>query len=573
MAEKTELKPIKQLDTADGLRWSVYSPEQTSLQLVALEDPETGVTVTTPVANTEKRSASYKAWAGARQSRAGGTPWEILNEMGAKGIDPDEKLEEMFTTYGHASVADMARIQVDFITPMHWNMALFNQSPINGGQEKSTRYQSRFGRASLHPIRNYLPYFVEPKLAEKLEEEYQSFGDLSLELFAKTREKLTPVYTDFYQPENKDHVGALNSRVLDSARYFLLLGQGSGMSMETSARDWARIIGEFKASPIPLYRRIAGQVEHLLCPSSEEENALGYLAEAPGLIRHAESAPTVYQNLVHLKAYAEGAGILDEAGGVPIRRDFAGKVEQDLTLFDKDFSAGDLLAGQYLQLIWPGADTGKLLEWVHGNNYSVSKGISAIIFQDHDKFKELPIWTGTTGLTVDMKSFMGELRDFNRHRGMRRFIPMPLAFGLGWDFDTTQQILARGYGLPRYVDEVSAFKDQKTEMMDGMNGYYDKLYKFVDEVKGQFGNDFDYNFVLNLLPLGHQMDLWMSGDPKQWLYFASQRVRPSGHINYRTLAFDANILVSSSDAYLSGMSFYPHSRPDAANRQEFFDRS
>src|SRR5438067_2931053 len=51
---------------------------------------------------------------------------------------------------------------------------------------------------------------------------------------------------------------------------------------------------------------------------------------------------------------------------------------------------------------------------------------------------------------------------------------------------------------------------------------------------------------LNLLPLAHRVDLWMHGDPKQAAYFTAQRSRPGGHINYRSLAYEANQLLAKS---------------------------
>ena len=63
----------------------------------------------------------------------------------------------------------------------------------------------------------------------------------------------------------------------------------------------------------------------------------------------------------------------------------------------------------------------------------------------------------------------------------------------------------------------------------------------------------------------------MHGDPKQAAYLTAQRSRPGGHINYRTLAYDANQLIASSDAYLSGIKLAK--RPDPSSQEEFFDRS
>src|SRR3990167_1898734 len=102
------LMPERELFTDDGkYHWFVYPAELIGLRLVCLEDLDTGVIVTTTVSNPEKRTAAHRAWAGARHSRAPGMPWEIMQEMGEKGVDPDQKLDELFRGYGHASVGDM----------------------------------------------------------------------------------------------------------------------------------------------------------------------------------------------------------------------------------------------------------------------------------------------------------------------------------------------------------------------------------------------------------------------------------------------------------------------------------
>src|SRR6266516_6925558 len=261
---KKEIHPEKELVTGT-YRWFTYSADVTGLQLIGLEDLSTGTVATTTVANPMKRTAAHKAWAGARQSRAAGMPWDILHEMGEKGVDPDQKLEEMFRGYGHASVGDMARLTVDLgKIPMHLCLALFNEGSLNSGQEKSTRYQATFGKAILHPMKHYVFEGLLKEDLERLEEEYQSFGIESLELFAKHKAVLLRAFEQYYQADTTKPAerSALLSRVLDCVRYFLLIGQWSGMSFETSARDWSRIIAELKASPVSYYQKVATQIEN-----------------------------------------------------------------------------------------------------------------------------------------------------------------------------------------------------------------------------------------------------------------------------------------------------------------------
>lgn len=568
---KTEIQPEKDF-IAGSNRWFTYSADVTGLRLICLEDLTTGTIATTTIANPTKRTAAHKAWAGARQSRAAGMPWEILYEMGEKGVDPDQKLEEMFRGYGHASVGDMARLAVDLgKIPMHLCLALFNEGYLNSGQEKSTRYQASFGKAVLHPIRHYVSEGLLKEDVELLEEEYQSFGVVSLELFAKYKAVLLSAFEQYYQADTTkpDEKSALLSRVLDCVRYFLLIGQWSGMSFETSARDWSRIIAELRASPLLYYRKVAAQLEKLLAPTTEEEEILNYKAEAPGLIRHTAPLLTTNINLHTLKQFLEDK--TDLLQRVPIHSGFPIRVDQRVSMIDPLNTEGDRLVAAYVLLLWPGLEREQLLNWIHTQNDETKNAISAIIFSGHTNYCELPGFGRTTRMTLVIESFLGELRDLNRHRAWGRFFPLPLVFGERLTKNTVEQIVARGFGLPLYLTDIPAFSDYKTAYERDLVSYYIKLQKFLEKVSATYRDTIDYSFVLNLLPLAHQVDLWMHGDPKQASYFTMQRSRPGGHINYRALAYEANQLLATFDPYLSAMRLLK--KPDPTSREEFFDRS
>jgi hypothetical protein len=553
-------------------RWFTYPADLTGLRLICIEDLTTGTITTTTIANPTKRTAAHKAWAGARQSRAAGMPWEILHEMGEKGVDPDQKLEEMFRGYGHASVGDMARLTVDFgKIPMHLCLALFYEGSLNSGQEKSTRYQAAFGKAVLHPLRLYVPESLPKEALEDLEKEYQSFGIESLELFAKHRAVLLRAFEEYYKVDTTkpDQRGALTSRVLDCVRYLLLFGQWSGMSFETSARDWSRIIAELKASPLTYYQKVAVQIEKLLAPTKEEEEALDYKAEAPGLIRHTAPLFTANKNLHSLKQFLEEQ--TDMLQSVSICSGSPERVDQHVIMIEPLYTEGERLAASYALLLWPGLERAQLLNWTHAQDSETKKTISAIIFSGHSNYGELPGFGRTTRMTLVMESFLGELRDLNRHRAWGRFFPLPLIFGESLTKETIAQIIARGFGLPLYLTDIAAFAEHKAAFEQDLAAYYTKLHMFLEKVSASYQDTIDYGFVLNLLPLAHRVDLWMHGDPKQAAYFTAQRSRPGGHINYRSLAYEANQLLVKSDPYLSGMQL--SKKPDPSSQKEFFDRS
>ncbi|QQG43151.1 MAG: FAD-dependent thymidylate synthase [Candidatus Daviesbacteria bacterium] len=566
MPEQNILVPDKEFTTEDNCRWFSYSPEQTGLMMVGMEDLATGVVVTSPLANPQKRTAAHKAWGGARQSRAPGTPWEIYHEMGEKGIDPDQRLDEMFEHYGHRSVGDMARVQVDHhVTPMHLAFAMFQEGYIVSGQEKSTRYQPAFRKAVLHPLSNYLPL---DGLNPQLEEAYQKLGQLSLELFAKHRTKLAEAYEEFYQP-NAGQRGAFNSRVLDSARYFLLLGQGTGFSYETSARDWSRLISALKASHIGFYRKYATQLETFLAPEAEIETSLAMKAEAPSLIRHTEADPTVNQNLRDLKEFI--AGKQDLLVFAKAYGNFPRRQKQSVSLIPNDVSLGERVVMQYIMTLWPGLPADVVYTWLSTRKDEVKTHISKIIFNGHDKYQELPSLAAATNLSLQVVADMGVQRDFNRHRAWGRFMPLPLFYGEAWNRQKAEQVLCKGFGLPLYLAEIDDFKGEADEFGADMVRFYEEAYRFMDQVEREYSKGVDYSLMVNVMPLAQRADFYMHGNPKQALYFTDLRSRAGGHINYRALAFEANKLIAESDPYLSGIVL--DKKPDPASREEFFDRS
>lgn len=565
-----KIKPSQELSNGDE-HWFYFDKEVTGLPLLCLEDLQSGLVLGT-VLSSEKnmRPASFKAWAGARNSRAPGKPWEIMAQMVDKSIDPDTKLKEMFAGYGHASVGDMASVQLEITNcPMHLCFELFNMTSINSGQEKSTRYQSKFGGAVLHPLNNYLGELLDGRDIASVELQYNKLGAMSLENFAKYKTRIGEAFVNYFKPTNDSEKSSLDSRVLDSVRSFLLFGQLGGMTLGTSARDFSRMIGELKASPITYYQRAGEQIQKILAPDEVIENRFGFKAEAPGLIRHTEPSKTVNENLKTLKNFLgdKRFNTIDAANYV-----FSGEQSQKVSLVDSSiYSEADKLIAEYFLILNPGSSIDRILHEVHYFNDKTKTEISKIILKGHNNYNELPNFAKTTGTTLIFESALGEVRDFNRHRAWGRFIPLPSTFGLPMTSSIAYQILASGYVLPLYITEIPEFKYIRQDMAQDMGNYYTKVYEFMGIMERTFGDSIDYSFVINLLPMAHKFNFWMHGDPKQGLYMTHQRVRPGGHINYRVLAYEANQQLADSDKYLEGIRLTK--KPDPKNREEFFDRS
>ena len=549
-------------------RWSLYSPSQTGLWTLSLEDLETGVITSVEHPNKKVRVAAHIAWAGARHSKAPGTGPEIMHEMGMKGVNPDEKLEEMFVNYGHASVGDMARgagmmVHVDNV-PMHFPLAVFNASAVNSGQEKSTRYQKKFGNANLHGLRHYLPEEVLKKHPE-FEEEYQKLGALSLQLFNQFKPAITNAFVGYYKPENDKQKSSLDSRVLDCVRFFLLTGQCSGFAFETSARDWSRVISYLKASPFEFYHHVGEQLTQVLT-NEEAEKKFGIKHQAPGLLRHSEADDTTNKILDSLESFFHGHFEPKLAGR------FASLVEQDVSLIPAEYSEGERVLAQYILTIWHGASRNEVFGFLRGLGDFDIEQTSKLMFGGYDHHHEMPLGE-VTRLTAVMESSIGEVRDFNRHRAVGRFIPMPLMFGLPYNGDRAFALLDNGFTLPAYISEILEFRGIKDKMTEAFKGYYEQTERFMRNVYANYGGDIDYGFMVNVLPLATRMDIWMHGDPKQFNYINHLRTRNGGHINYRRLVWKLNQLIADSEPFLSGTRLDAEKMPDPANREQFFDRS
>lgn len=558
------------------MTWDIYEPDETGLKMIILEDSDTGTVLSTTTSNPTVRVAAHRAWSGARQSRSSHTPWEIMKEAHNQG-DADRRLAHVFHEYGHASVADMARLQVDFANvPMHFALALFNLSATNSGQEKSTRYQAMshpmaFG---LHAAGHYLPDLSPRELAifelgcESLASK-MTFLTGKYEMILGGVPEISGVFAKHYQVDwnKRDEVRALQSRVLDCTRNFQLFGKITGFTFETSARDWSRIIGELKASPLPYYRRVASQIEQILAPDGEKEKEWGFLSEAPSLIRHTEPRTQTNENLRALWEYMEMTDILAHP---PYWQEKGPMLNQQSVLFmDGYYSPAELLVAQYIKLLYPGMARGLLLAWVAKQGDAEKRQISSILFRGHTHQQELPIFARTTDDTLFFRCSLAEIRDFNRHRSFGRFLPLPLVYGKPLTRSAIDQIINYGYVLPSYFD-LPAFAAEKVMIIQDMRAYYDDLVAFIDRQEAQYGDTIDYSFALNLLPLAHQIEFWMHGDIKQLHYLTQLRSRPGGHINYRQLAYSASQQIARRDSYLSALAL--EKEPDPSSREEFFDR-
>lgn len=551
--------------------WERFAAKTTQLPFVQLRDEETGAELGTTLSNPRKRTAAYKAWASIRHSRSPDSSVKIMHEMGAQGVEPDVKLDSTYRGMGHSAVADGVRLDVHFNNvPMHLALLLFNLGFINSGQEKSTRFQKKFGDSELHPLDFYIDEAEHLMAADILRLNYQSLGELSRSSFQKNLSLINAAYSAYFKPESKEERSSLNVRALDTARFLLLAGNSTGFVFESSARDLGRKISHLKASPIPFYRAIASQLENLLAPRDEVERKLHFKAEAKALIRHTGPDYTTQKNLAELSAFLKQT---DFSRNIRLATGFIEYIPQGTWLIGNEYTTGERMIAQYIMTLYPGSEPREVLGWIHSRDDGVKERISRIIYSGHNHHHEMLPLAKTTNLSVVLQSQIGEIRDLDRHKSIGRFIHgMPQIAGMKVSRESAEQMLAAGYGLPLYLTEIPEFQPVREQFERSLHGYYHAANEFLHRAASELGGGADYSFIMNILPLAHKQNLFMHADPQSLGYLASIRESNGNHINNQQHAFDIRQLVSRSDPALAGLASQ-RERIDVASRAAFFDRS
>jgi hypothetical protein len=380
---------------------------------------------------------------------------------------------------------------------------------------------------------------------------------------------LEPAYTEFFRPENKKQLKSLRSRVLDTSRSFLLMGHLTGFSFENTFRDWSRMIGELKASPIELHRKFGVQLETFLAPDiGTVEEMLGFKAEARSLVHHTYPETTINRNFLNLKIFLETSTNLTSE----VERNwvFKGYQKQEVRMLPYEFTEMERVVTQYITTLYPGMDPNQVLKWVKNLDIQTKVAISRIVFEDHNDHHEIPVSSGTTRMTTTMNTSLAVVRDLNRHRGYGRYIGLPLLHGVGIDASTARQIFNQGFVLSPYLTDIPEFKTYLEEHIRDMYIYYEHLHNFISELEIRFGSSIDYSFLHCLLPLGHNVLFSLHGNPKQANYLPKLRRKEGGDIAYRDMAWKMHLLYIRSDPLLSGLAMT--GKPNPADREEFYSR-
>lgn len=179
---------------------------------------------------------SVAAYAFARYSRSAKSLEEIQEDLLADPTGAAEKLSKIFNGYGHASVAGMAHeaVAIEGVSILD-SLRFFYHCPYGDGQERSTRYQSRF-----------IPHVTSAAPAE-----YLLLLNSALERYYKAIPLCEEALAKEFPPQDEEQRKSLKLRALDCARYLLPLGVQTSLGQIQSARSWRdylTVLGAYKDS-------------------------------------------------------------------------------------------------------------------------------------------------------------------------------------------------------------------------------------------------------------------------------------------------------------------------------------
>jgi Thymidylate synthase complementing protein len=544
--------------------FEITTPDETGLVVVSVTDRRTGFVVRTILPQNGQQTASLMAFAGARYSRSSLSVVDLLKEIKGSGTDANAKLGSIFRAYGHASVADMAQLfaYIENV-PRFFDMKFFYETSIGGGQARSSRFQD-YSQSQPWSLKNYTHPEVSfaPDLAQ-LDKDFIKLQQQAFDSYTKYKEIIQVRFQAFYAVDTTDkkQLSALKARTLDTARYFLPHGTGMRTSLcwITSAREWARLIGLFKANHDWQLGCLGEQLETLFAPDENWAARIGYIPEASELIRYTASDETTANSLRDLTTFLHD----DETFRQLLKLDKIQFRPLEARLLDTRIDSGLKVIMQNILSVYPALEETGLLSWLTNLSHDQQEKLGRILIQNFNHHQQMGNQFRVNTHSFILTTSIAEASDLNRHRAWGRFMPM---FSAESNF---QDLLQTGYVLPLYLTEILDLADLRQEFEADLRSYYDNLIIFADRAMTTKG--FNQSILLQLLPLGHAIKLWMHGSPKEISYLTKLRVRPGGHINYRWLAFEMAQKTATSSSFLISLGDIP--KPDPRSREEFLDRS
>ena len=507
--------------------------------------------VHTLLQNPSVKQPAINAYLGARYSRSSDSIIDIASEVMGKGIDPAERLEKIFSGYGHKSVGDMADLFVCIENvPMYTAMRLFYMNAVVAGQERSTRYQD-----FSNPLFVKIPKEVCEDMNVRREYESLILKQMNdyRELRNVTKEALAKTFK--INEDSPQEVLALKSRSFDVLRYLIPFGLNTSSAYLMSARNWSENISYLCSSSSIVEDEVSSLLLNLLGDSDVEVN--GYVKEADGLIRHTQANCSRSTSISEVLNFMEKR--LDRRQSFDIGLN---DMETVKVSYAPEFS--ECLVSHYEALLNP---LGSVSEFEFSEEDEAE--IGEILFESHNRHNLLGNIGQSGAVKIEGFSSLGVLKDLNRHRSLERFIPL-----FHDEIDMDQELDRRSdecFYLCNYLD-LPQLKRLRAEYVKRLSDTYDKIKEWREKAKSFMSLEVCDEYTKYLLPHAHATKYIFYGSFDDLQYTIDLRVRNGGHIAYRTLVYEWLRKLYEKDSIWGGL-LKRTITPKADDKGQFVDRS
>jgi hypothetical protein len=453
-------------------------------QKLGIASAESNVRVLTILQRPGTRQPSISSYLGAAYSRSKVSVLDLAESVASNNTDADAKMENIFYNYGHSSVAAMANLSICIENVSMWfAFRLFNFFSLGAGQEKSSRYV-KINSSDEDEATKYLFHHYE-------------------RLYQPTYEALA----SHYETNDKK---VLNARTLDCVRALLPINARTSLYYVTDAGSWSSFIS-YLLTGSDEDKLIARLILDLLT-GCKELTELGFIAEAPGLIRHTKPCVEQKRAIDNIIAKVSDIRSYKYIDTSPCLRTKSNAIENFYITGDPD---------RYIM-----SEPSEVVNYVRSQ------------LKVFDKNHLLPIQCRYTSPFFEGVTDIGSLRDLNRHRSLWRYIPQ---------LHQDKMNKSHGYSLPLYLKVIPEVEEQYNNVL---TNYYKK-------------------YDSDVVPLAHNLRYRIGGTIDKLLYTCQLRTRPGGHINYRALTHYWAHLLEKEYNFINPDTITRVS----LDRSEFLDRS
>jgi thymidylate synthase ThyX len=529
--------------------WSTPKSEA-GLNLYWLKDGKWGVNGSFVELNSDFDAHAGLAWVGAQTSRSLDSYDELFKKVKSaseKGQrSAGSKLAEVFVGYGHASVADMAPIMLFFNQlPMHIAYRVFSDISTGAGQELSTRYVdiTDFGLPELSTLVN------DAKTPTGLKKKYDALLKDMGSTYSQWFETLSNCLSDYLSKRFEGDVkqSTITSRTLDVTRMFIPFGTRTSQAFLGSVRNWVDLASQLRSSGDP---QALAHAEHILALLS--------------LDQHPDYSGEIHAELSALTRHSEGSDRTNKAQKKI--RDYVSETDTDLIIADYDDESigssasrvrllndpryrydGQDLITSYMLCEYPNVPLHRIQDYVAGLDDKQLEILGNFIFEGHTHHDLMRNPADVRGTGIVYESALAFHRDANRQRALGRAATILTS-------DDVFGTLSRGWNDNYAMKEADYWSPYRNAWHKDMARIYEKIEEILVDVTEMYGIEKAHSVMLNILPLGHQTTMVVSGPPSQWNYATSLRIGLGGDFGYRDDFWNMLELIRHSDPVYRSMS-------------------